>query len=126
MAPEIGGGDSRLDLAQLFVEFGPLKDASGVPSNLGTVSITVNPVNDPPIASNDAASIKSNVQAIVDLAKNDFDPDDGLDLSGIQIGTQPAHGTLTIHSDGTVTYVHDGSEATADTFTYRIKDKSGA
>jgi len=103
-----------------------VSDVTGKSSNLATVSISISPVNDPPVAVNDTASIASNVQAIVDIAANDLDLDDGLDLTSIEIGISPAHGTLTIQTDGKVTYVHDGSEATQDTFTYRIRDKAGA
>ena len=102
-----------------------VSDVSGKASNLATVSITITPVNDPPVAVNDAATIPSNIAAIVDLAANDFDRDDGLDLASIVIGTQPSHGTLTLRTDGKVSYVHDGSEATSDVFTYRIRDKAG-
>jgi len=103
-----------------------VSDTAGLTSATTTVSLVVVPVNEPPVAVNDSKSIASNIQAIIDLAANDFDVDDGLDLSGIVIGTAPVRGTLTIHNDGTVTYVHDGSESVQDTFTYRIKDKSGA
>ena len=103
-----------------------VSDTTGLTSAITTVSLGVVPVNEPPVAVNDSKSIASNIQAIIDLAANDFDVDDGLDLSGIVIGTAPARGTLTIHNDGTVTYVHDGSESVQDSFTYRIKDKSGA
>ena len=103
-----------------------VSDVSGKSSNLATVSISISPVNDPPVAVNDTASIASNVAAIVDIAANDLDLDDGLDLTSIEIGISPAHGTLTIQTDGKVTYVHNGSEATQDTFTYRIRDKAGA
>jgi len=102
-----------------------VSDVSGKASNLATVSISITPVNDPPVAVNDSATIPSNIAAIVDLAANDFDNDDGLDLASIAIGTQPSHGTLTVQTDGKVSYVHDGSEATSDVFTYRIRDKSG-
>jgi VCBS repeat-containing protein len=102
-----------------------VSDVSGKASNLATVSISITPVNDPPVAVNDAASIPSNVAAIVDLAANDFDSDDGLNLASIEIGTQPANGTLTVQADGKVSYVHNGSQATSDSFTYRIRDNSG-
>jgi hypothetical protein len=102
-----------------------VSDVSGKASNLATVSISITPVNDPPVAVNDSATIPSNIAAIVDLAANDFDNDDGLDLASIAIGTQPSHGTLTVQTDGKVSYVHDGSEATSDVFTYRIRDKAG-
>ena len=103
-----------------------VSDASGKASNLATVSIAIAPVNDPPVAVDDTASIASNVAAIVDIAANDLDLDDGLDLTSIEIGIAPAHGTLTIQTDGKVAYVHNGSDATQDTFTYRIRDKAGA
>ena len=103
-----------------------VSDVSGKASNLATVSIDIAPVNDPPVAVDDTASIASNVAAIVDIAANDLDLDDGLDLTSIEIGIAPAHGTLTIQTDGKVAYVHNGSEATQDTFTYRIRDKAGA
>jgi hypothetical protein len=103
-----------------------VSDVSGKASNLATVSIAIAPVNDPPVAVDDTASIASNVSAIVDIAANDLDFDDGLDLTSIEIGIAPAHGTLTIQTDGKVAYVHNGSEATQDTFTYRIRDKAGA
>lgn len=102
-----------------------VSDVAGKASNLATVSISITPVNDPPVAVNDSATIPSNIAAIVDLAANDFDRDDGLDLASIVIGTQPSHGTLTVQTDGKVSYVHDGSEATSDVFTYRIRDKAG-
>ena len=103
-----------------------VSDVSGKASNLATVSIAIAPVNDPPVAVDDTASIASNVAAIVDIAANDLDLDDGLDLTSIEIGIAPAHGTLTIQTDGKVAYVHNGSDATQDTFTYRIRDKAGA
>jgi uncharacterized linocin/CFP29 family protein len=102
-----------------------VSDVSGKASNLASVSISITPVNDPPVAVNDNASIPSNIAAIVDLAANDFDLDDGLDLASIVIENQPTSGTLTVQTDGKVSYVHDGSEATSDLFTYRIRDKSG-
>ncbi|MFM8213334.1 MAG: Ig-like domain-containing protein, partial [Pirellula sp.] len=102
-----------------------VSDVAGKASNLATVSISITPVNDPPVAVNDAATIPSNIAAIVDLAANDFDNDDGLDLASIAIGTSPSHGTLTVQTDGKISYVHDGSEATSDVFTYRIRDKAG-
>lgn len=36
--------------------------------------------------------------------------------------TGPSHGSLTLNADGSFTYIHDGSETTADSFTYRPVD----
>ena len=36
--------------------------------------------------------------------------------------TDPSHGTLTLNSDGSFTYVNDGSASTTDAFTYKASD----
>ncbi|WP_103103015.1 retention module-containing protein, partial [Pseudomonas sp. LFM046] len=102
-----------------------IKDQSGAESNPVTVSIGVTPVNDAPVAVADTATVNEGGSVNINVAGNDSDADDGLDLGSIVIGTNPAHGTLTVNADGTVSYQHDGSETTADSFTYTIKDQSG-
>ncbi len=92
----------------------------------GTFNITVNPVNDAPVATVDSFSVAEGSTTTLDIANNDYDPDDGLDPASIVIDTLPSHGTLSINNDGTVGYVHDGSETTSDNFVYRISDNSGA
>ena len=52
--------------------------------------------------------------------------DDGLDLTSIAIVAGPANGSLLDNGDGTVTYTHNGSETTSDSFTYTIEDLAGA
>ncbi len=43
------------------------------------------------------------------------------------IASPPSNGTLSIDpSNGAITYEHDGSQVTGDTFTYRINDELGA
>src|SRR5690606_17232941 len=37
----------------------------------------------------------------------------------------PTFGAVTVNGNGTVTYVHDGSETTSDTFRYTIEDAAG-
>ena len=51
---------------------------------------------------------------------NDVDPE-GQPLTAILV-TGPAHGTLTLNANGSFTYVHDGSETTSDSFTYKAND----
>ena len=102
-------------------------DSSGVVSNDATVSLTINPVNDAPTALNDTpAAIDEGGAAIFDLAANDFDLDNAIDLNSIVITSAPANGSLITNGDGTVTYLHDGSEASSDSFTYIIADIAGA
>ena len=61
------------------------------------------------------------------LQANDTDAENDLDLTTIVIVDAPAHGSVdTSKNDGTVDYTHDSSETTTDSFTYTIKDGSGA
>ncbi|MFT3880015.1 MAG: Ig-like domain-containing protein [Gemmatales bacterium] len=102
-----------------------IKDNDGAPSNEATVSITINPVNDAPVALDDTGSVHTGFSTAINLAGNDSDVDGTLDLTSIEITQAPAHGTFVIHADGTVTYTHDGSATTSDSFKYTIKDNDG-
>jgi len=52
----------------------------------------------------------------------DNDTDADLDLlTAIEI-SGPSHGTLTLNSDGTFEYAHDGTDTTSDSFTYKAND----
>jgi VCBS repeat-containing protein len=94
-------------------------------SNIATVSITVTPVNDVPVANNDNATVAEggtiNMAAPGVLA-NDTDPDGPNALTAILV-TGPAHASsFTLNPNGSYVYVHDGSETTSDSFTYKASD----
>jgi hypothetical protein len=101
-------------------------DNSGAVSNSGTVNITVAPVNDAPVATNDAFTVNEGSTTTLNLAANDSDVDGSVDLTSIVITDAPANGSITVNADGSVDYTHDGSETLADSFTYTILDNSGA
>ena len=88
-------------------------------------TVTFTNQNDAPTANADAATTFAGGSTTIDLAANDSDPDDGLDLSSIQIVTGAANGTVVVNGDGTVTYTHDDSATVSDSFTYTIRDASG-
>jgi VCBS repeat-containing protein len=92
----------------------------------GAVTISVRGVNDGPIAQDDTVVAVWQQATHWNLLTNDSDRDDGIDLTSLVIQTPPLHGTLTVNADGSVDYLHDGSTATSDTFTYLISDASGA
>lgn len=89
----------------------------------GTVSITVNPVNDAPVAVDDAYSGSAgsplNVAA-PGVLDNDSDAD-GDPLTAIQL-SWPANGTLTFNADGSFTYTPMAGWSGADSFTYHASD----
>ena len=43
----------------------------------------------------------------------------------VTIDTQGTNGLASVNSDGTITYTHDGSETTSDSYTYTISDDNG-
>ncbi len=90
-------------------------------------TIHVTAINTPPTAAPDAFTVSEGSITTLNLASNDTDADDGLDLTSITIIAGPTNGTITqINTDGTVEYTHNGSEIPTDSFTYAINDLSGA
>jgi VCBS repeat-containing protein len=91
-----------------------------------TVTITISPTNDAPVAGDDRLRVtrggSTGVLAggVTSLLANDNDAE-AMPLNA-QLVTPPAHGTATIDANGIFTYTHDGSEAAADSFTYQASD----
>ena len=90
-----------------------------------TVSITVNPVNDPPVANDDAESVNKGQTINIDLATNDTDIDGTVNPATIVITGDPSNGSVTVNADGTVDYQHDNSLTSGDSFKYTILDNDG-
>ncbi len=93
-----------------------------------TVTITVQDVNQPPVAGDDVASTPENTDVIIDVVANDNDPDGTLDLSCITITTAPLNGTVVnINSTtGAITYRPTSNYVGADQFIYEVCDNDGA
>ncbi len=93
-------------------------------SNIVTVTFTIAPVNDPPIATDDAYTLAEGDTLSVDvtagLLANDNDVDS--ETLTVTLVSDVMHGALDLQPDGSFTYTHDGGETTRDTFTYRATD----
>ena len=78
-----------------------------------------------PVAVNDNYTVAEGATLNVPtlgLLTNDSDTDTpAFGLTAFSL-TAPIHGTLTVNADGSFTYVHNGSETTTDSFTYRVSD----
>ena len=98
-------------------------DADGE-TDMATVALTVNPVNDAPEAADDDAVVVVNESIVTgDVLANDSDLD-GDDLV-IDSFTQPSHGSVAAHGDGTFIYTPDEDFLGDDTFTYTVSDGDG-
>jgi hypothetical protein len=99
-----------------------IEDGNGG-SDTATVIITVNPVNDPPDAVGDSASVNQNSSGnLIEVLANDSDPD--FDPLTIVAVSDPAHGTVVIVGN-LVEYTPDPGYNGPDSFTYTISDGRG-
>ena len=89
----------------------------------GTVSITINSVNDAPVASNDSTTTNEDASVTIAVLANDSDVDGG--ALSVTSKTNGAKGTVTINGDGTLSYVPNLNANGADSFTYTISDGQG-
>ena len=86
-------------------------------SNVATVSITVTPVNDAPIANNQSVTVIEDTPRVITLTGSDVDGDP----LTFTIVTQPLHGVLTV-TGATVTYTPDPNDNGQDSFTFQVND----
>ena len=102
-------------------------DTEGGVSNEATVTIVIvaSPPT-PPIANADTATVQKGEAVIIDVLSNDSDSDGSLDTSSLFIVSDPGAGTVDIDIvTGEITYTHDGSATTDDSFIYTIQDDQG-
>jgi VCBS repeat-containing protein len=98
-------------------------------SDIATVTISINSVNDAPEAFDDGpfsvdegASFDSGVISVLD---NDTDSEN--DPLTATVVTPPGNAAaFTLNQDGTFTYTHNGTETTSDSFTYRASDSDSS
>ena len=94
-------------------------------SGVATVQIIVAAVNDVPVARDDTYSTNEDTPLTVaapGIVGNDTDADGGALTAVLVAG--PAHGTLTLNADGSLTYVPNLNFNGSDSFTYRASDGS--
>ena len=90
------------------------------------ISITVTAVNDAPVALADTATVdEGNTSTTLEngetsLLHNDTDTENN-PLTAILV-SDPIYGALTLNTDGTFSYEHDGSDIASDYFTYKVND----
>ncbi|WP_424100227.1 Ig-like domain-containing protein [Moorena producens] len=92
-----------------------------------TVNLTINPVNDPPIALDNTVTTDEDIPVNIDVINNDTDPDGDSILTVVK---PPNHGTAVVNDNGTpdnlrddfITYISDPDYNGPDSFAYRLDD----
>ncbi|WP_136635757.1 Ig-like domain-containing protein [Pseudooceanicola onchidii] len=98
-----------------------VKDPDGL-TDTATITVTVKPVADAPVAGDDTAEVDEDTSITIDVLANDSDPDgDPLTITDV---TDPANGTATV-VDGKIVYTPDADFNGTDTITYTVTDPDG-
>jgi uncharacterized repeat protein (TIGR01451 family) len=88
-----------------------------------TVTITVDPVNDGPVANDDSTSTAEDSDVVIDVVANDVDVESDLDPSSVTVTSGPADGSVSVDPvTGEVTYTPDPDFSGSDSFTYEVCD----
>ena len=92
-------------------------------TDTNTVSITVNGINDAPVANNQSQQLQQGMSLLLTLTGSDMDVED----LTFNVVTGPTNGSLSaITSTGAtsaeVTYTHDNSMTSSDSFTFTVND----
>ena len=82
-----------------------------------TVTVTINPVDDPPVAANDAATTAKDTAVTIHVLANDYHVDGPLDVISTSL---PAHGTAIVNADETITYTPAAGYVGDDSFSYTL------
>lgn len=89
-----------------------------------TVTISVLPVNDAPVAADDVATTDEDTDVMITVLSNDVDVD-GEPLAVVAV-TDPANGTVTLNADNTLSYSPAANFNGSDAVSYTVRDGSGA
>lgn len=86
----------------------------------GFIRVTVNPVNDAPVAQDDIVTTPEDTPVVINVLENDSDPE-GNPLT-VATGSLPTNGTIIINANQTVTYTPNQDFWGVDSFSYTVSD----
>ncbi|MGI0013942.1 MAG: cadherin-like domain-containing protein, partial [Nitrososphaera sp.] len=94
-------------------------------SNIATVSVTVNPVNDAPTANDDNFMVQEDNPFNGNVLANDNDIDGDTLVATLANGSSTLYGNITMNVDGSFTYTPVANYNGADSFQYEVSDGNG-
>jgi hypothetical protein len=105
-----------------------IDDGTGL-MDTATVSVTVNPLPDAPVANDDIGGGYSTTTGVAfttaNVTTNDTDVDSPIDSTSVTVISTTTTGVLTNNADGTFDYAPNASYSGTDSFTYEITDAGG-
>ncbi len=103
-----------------------VQDDDGAVSNIATVTISLTPPNEAPVANDDFEFVDVGSSALFDILENDTDSDGTIDATSVVIVDPPvqANSFSVDPVTGAVSYTHNGT-AFNDSFTYTVLDDDG-
>jgi len=118
---------AAVDTTATFSEAGTyvlrLTAYDGLLQSSDEVTITVEPVNRPPVAADDTATVAEGSSSnVIDVLANDSDPDG--DLLTVESVDEPDHGTAVALGDH-IEYTPDADYVGEDSFDYTVSDGNG-
>jgi gliding motility-associated-like protein len=113
----------KLNYNGIAVIYYTVKDDSGAVSNTASISITVTPVNDTLVVSNDSATTLKNILITGNIITlGDYDPDSTILVVDTIPVKAPSHGTFIIDSAGAYRYTPDSKYVGKDTIVLQVCD----
>ncbi|SER02655.1 DUF7507 domain-containing protein [Pedobacter rhizosphaerae] len=100
-----------------------VSDVSGTADNNNTPTVISFPKS--PKAVDDVAGTAANAPIVINVLSNDDPGNSTLDKLTVEVVKQPAHGTVKVNADGTITYIPQPGYTGEDSFTYKVKDAYG-
>jgi Tfp pilus assembly protein FimT len=92
-----------------------------------TIPVAVATLNDAPQAANDSAATPQGTAVTVNVLANDSDVDGTVNPASVTLGSLPASGSVKVNpSTGVITYTPEAAFSGSATFTYTVKDNTGA
>lgn len=112
-----------LNFAGILTFHYTVRDDAGALSEPAVVMVVVNPVNDAPVAIDDAVTTQEEVPVTIDVLANDIDVDgDELEVTAID---DVVGGAATNQGDGTIRFVPEDDFFGTASFTYTVSDGNG-
>jgi len=111
-----------------------VNDNSGATSDVATIAVTITPVNDPPVATNNTAATNEDVQVTFNVTGNDSDVDGTINAASVDLDPDTGgiqnnfnlHGTWAVNASGNVTYTPALNFNGSVSIAYTVNDNNGA